>query len=128
MFMISSPQEVVSHYIQAYNAFDIERMLSYFSPDCTFEDVSNTRGITRCQGIDELKKVALQSKQYFSEREQKVVNTIAAGDKVAVEIEYRATFAIDIPQGPKKGDKMVMRGVSIFECKQGKIYRLADYS
>lgn len=125
---MSAHMDIVKLYINAYNSFNIDTMLSLFTSDCIFEDISNSRGVNRYEGIDKLKEVALQSKNYFTTREQKIVNTVVAVDKIALEIEYHAILALDLPNGLKKGDSINLRGVSIFEFKNNKIARLADYS
>lgn len=53
-----------------------------------------------------------------------VLNT----DSAAVEIDYQATLAQDLPNGRKAGEQLTLRGVSVFESQDGRIMRISDYS
>lgn len=76
----------------------------------------------------EFEQLALQSVNYFSERKQIVRFLVQGTEAAAVEIDYVATLAQDLPNGLKAGQQLQLRGVSIFEVKQGKISRISDYS
>jgi hypothetical protein len=57
------------------------------------------------------------------------VEPLTLGDRTAaVEIEYEAVLAIDLPTGLKSGETMQLRGVTVFAFSDGKIARISDYS
>ncbi len=57
-----------------------------------------------------------------------MTNWIIGKNKIAVEIDYEATLAQDLPSGAKKGTRLKLKGISIFEFQSGKIKRLIDFS
>ena len=119
---------IVEQYIRTYNAMDVNQMLSLFAEDCTFESVSNAGHSYKCVGKEQLRELATQSATVFEQREQKITNWIVGSDKVSVELEYHAVFAKDLPNGPKAGQKIDLRGMSVFEFRGSSIFRLVDYS
>jgi ketosteroid isomerase-like protein len=49
-------------------------------------------------------------------------------DMVRVGIKFEAIVAVDLPNGMKAGDHFNMEGKSIFKFRNGKLWRIADYS
>ena len=119
---------IVEKYIEAYNTFNIEEMLSYFLETALFENISNTSGSISVQGISEIKKLANKSKEFFISRKQEIIRMHEGNDHIAVEVLYKAVLNIDFSDTLKKGAALELKGVSIFEFKDGKISRLADFS
>lgn len=81
-----------------------------------------------CQKKNELLQLVEQSDSYFTERTQTIKNLILNDDKAAVEIDYEAILKRDLPNRLKAGQKLNLLGVSIFIFKNGKIFKLTDYS
>ena len=125
---MSINKEIIEQYIQFYNTFQIEEMVNLFSEDCAFENVSGAKVTYSSKGKQELLELSKKSAKYFKERKQEVTNWILSEDKAAVEINYTAVMAIDLPNGTKKGTTLKLRGASIYEFKEGKIKRLVDIS
>ena len=121
-------EEAIQAYIEAYNAKDIPQMLALVDDQLIFENISNTSGSTRTTSRDEFQQLALQSVNYFSERKQVIRFLVLGLDSAAIEIEYQATLAQDLPNGLRAGQQIQLRGVSIFELKDGKFTRISDYS
>jgi steroid delta-isomerase-like uncharacterized protein len=121
-------EKIVEKYIQHYNAMEIDKMIDLFTEDCIFENVSNSIKPTCTHGKEELKNIAAQSCQIFKERKQTVTNWIVGKGKIAIEIDYTATLAVDMPNGLKAGNQLQLKGVSIFEFVNNKIKRLVDFS
>lgn len=121
-------KEIIEEYIKAYNCFDIEGMLSNMDTTVKFENISNGQTTLTTNGIEELKKQAEQAKQYFKDRTQKITNFTFNNDQVEIEIDYVAILAIDFPNGLKVGDKIELKGKSIFKFKENKIIELKDIS
>jgi steroid delta-isomerase-like uncharacterized protein len=121
-------QETVERYIHLYNTFQINEMVELFTNDCIFTNFSNSSAPSECKGKEELLKLAIGSAGFFESRKQTVTNWVIAENKVAVEIDYEATFVQDLPNGLKKGQPLKMKGISIFEFESGKIKRLLDFS
>ena len=121
-------QQIINRYIKAYNSFDIEGMLSNMDATVKFENISNGHTTLTTNGIDELKTQAEQSKRYFKERKQEISNITFNNDIVEIAIAYMAVLAIDFPNGLKAGDKIELKGKSIFKFKDNKIIELKDIS
>ena len=103
-------------------------MLSCFLETAIFENISNTGESICIQGITEIKNLAYKSKEFFISRNQEIVRFHEGINHIVIEISYTAILNIDISDKLKKGDALKLTGVSIFEFKNGKISRLADFS
>ncbi len=112
----------------SYNAFDIVGMTKNLSKEVVFKNVSNGNVELRTDGITEFKKQAESAKQYFTQRKQTIKSWKFDKSKVSVEIDYKATLAIDLPNGLKTGDILELKGISEFEFESGKIKSIMDKS
>jgi hypothetical protein len=119
-------QKIIENYIKAYNDFNIENMLCNMHEEILFENISNGEITLTTRGIAALKEQAEQAKAYFSQREQNITSIKFDNDIVEVDIDYNAILAIDLPNGLKKGDKLELKGKSIFNFQDNKIIELKD--
>lgn len=124
---------LIRQYIAAYNRMDVPGMMALLHDVIVFENVSNTNGITAASGRAAFEALARQSLNVFRSRCQ-TIRSLTLGERTAaVEIEYEAVLAIDLPTGPnaeplKAGETMQLRGVTVFAFSDGKIARISDYS
>lgn len=121
-------KEAIQAYIEAYNSKNVEAMLALVDDEVIFENVSNSSGIITTKTKQDFEKLASQSLGYFIERKQVVRFSVMSVISAAVEIDYRAVLAQDLPNGMRAGQELQLRGVSIFEMKRGKFTRISDYS
>ncbi|OUJ72454.1 nuclear transport factor 2 family protein [Hymenobacter crusticola] len=121
-------QATIEAYLAAYNAKDIPAMLALLDEQIVFENVSNTSGVITTSTKQEFAALARQSVDYFAERRQIVRFAVMGAGAAAVEIDYQATLAQDLPNGLKAGEQLKLRGVSVFEWRDGKFTRISDYS
>ncbi len=121
-------KEIIDNYIKAYNSFDIDKMISDMHDNVRFENISNGELNLTTNGIADLKNQAEKAKQYFKEREQKIIDIIFSKDQVEIDIDYKGILAIDFPNGLKAGDKIELKGKSIFKFKDNKIIEFKDIS
>lgn len=121
-------KDKILHYLEAYNAFDVEGMLKHLHQAVVFENISNGEVSLSTEGIDAFRTQAETAKSYFSEREQTVNRWIFSEQEVTVEINYRAVLAMDFPNGMKKGDVLELGGKSIFTFAEGEIIKITDIS
>lgn len=49
-------------------------------------------------------------------------------DTALIEIDFEGVLSSDIPNGPKAGERLKLKGKSVFKFKDGKIVSLSDYS
>ena len=125
--------ELIKQYIAAYNRMDVPGMMALLHDVIVFENVSNANGITVTSGKADFETLARQSLGVFRSRRQ-TIRSLTLGERTAaVEIEYEAVLAIEVPPdriaGPlKAGDAVQLRGVTVFAFSDGKIARISDYS
>jgi len=81
-------------------------------------------GATR--DIDQLRQAGERGRAIVESQRYEVTNVVAAGNKVAVEAVFRATFKMDIA-GLPKGDVMLANFAMFFEMQDGKIKRHHTY-
>ena len=121
-------ESLIRQYIGAYNAMNVADMVALLHDVIVFENVSNTNGTTTTSGKVAFEALARQSIGMFRIRQQ-TIRSLTMGDRTAaVEIDYNAILAIDLPTGAKAGDALTLRGVTIFAFSDGKIARISDYS
>ncbi|WP_077923724.1 nuclear transport factor 2 family protein [Spirosoma sp. 209] len=121
-------EQLIRQYITAYNAMDVAGMMALLHDIIVFENVSNASGITATSGKAEFEALARQSLGVFRSREQRI-RSLTLGDRTAaVEIDYSAIVAVDLPNGLKAGQALMLRSVTIFAFSDGKISRISDYS
>ena len=121
-------EKIIKDYINAYNNFDIEKMLTNLDEQIKFENISN--GVTNMTltDLNSFRKQAEQSKNLFTTRKQTIKSWTHQDNLTEIEIEYNAVLAIDIPNGLKKGDNLNLEGKSIFKFAGDKIIELTDIS
>ena len=121
-------EQAVYKYITAYNNFDTEMMLSLFHPECRFENYSGDQFTASAAGLSELRQMMEQGKDIFSSRTQTVTKFSSEGESVVINIDYTGKLKIDLPDGLKAGDDLILQGHSEFEFQDGLIKSLKDYS
>lgn len=109
--MKEQQRDLIENYIKSYNDFDIVGMTKNLSKDIVFENVSNGNVELRTDGITEFKKQAESAKQYFTKRKQTIEFWEFKTSKVSVEIDYKATLAIDLSNGLKAGEILELKGI-----------------
>lgn len=119
---------IIEKYIDAYNAFDIKGMTKNLNENIVFENISNGKVDVRTEGINDFTKQAESAKQYFKERNQTIDFWNFDEQKVTIEIDYKATLAIDLPNGLKVGDTLELKGKSEFDFEDLKIIKITDKS
>ncbi len=124
----SSMKDLIDRYLAAYNAFDVDGMLSLLSQDVRFENYSGDQLTAATSGIDEFRKLAEQSRSLFSEREQRIAGLKFGHDSAIAVIAYRGKLAADIPDGPSAGTVLDLQGESEFSFGNGQITRIVDRS
>ncbi len=126
--MNEQQKEIVEHYVNSYNDFDISGMTKNLTENIVFKNISNGNVELKTEGLNEFKKQAELAKQYFTQRKQTIESWEFNDSKVIIEIDYKAILAIDLPNGLKTGDTLKLKGKSEFEFENGKIKSIADKS
>ena len=121
-------QQIVEHYVNSYNSFDVAGMLKNLDQEIIFENMSNGVVDLRTDGIEDFRIQAETATQYFKERTQKIVSWTYSDTTVTIMIDYKAILNMDLPNGMKKGDTLEMKGQSQFEFKNDRIVKILDVS
>ncbi|WP_338130451.1 nuclear transport factor 2 family protein [Cohnella ginsengisoli] len=100
--IIEETRDVIDIYIEAYNAFEIAKMVELLHKDIIFRNISNGETTTETRGIQAFKELAEQSSTMFSSRRQTITDYRIVEDKVEVGIDYEGILAVDFPNGLKK--------------------------
>ncbi|UKS29718.1 nuclear transport factor 2 family protein [Paenibacillus sp. HWE-109] len=121
-------KEIIENYIEAYNSFDLQGMVKLLHKDILFRNFSNGTMDTETRGIQEFGELAAKSSKIFSSRHQTITQYHAEGDTTEILIDYEAILAVDLPNGLKLGDKLQLKGKSVFGIHEGQISLIEDYS
>ncbi|HRP91221.1 MAG TPA: nuclear transport factor 2 family protein [Edaphocola sp.] len=121
-------QKIIQNYIDGYNECDIKKMTRDFDDNIIFKNIQNDEVNMILNGISEFKQQAEQAKEFFINRRQQIISIKHDNDTTEIEINYTATLATDFPNGLKKGDKLELKGNSIFIFQGDKIVQLTDKS
>lgn len=119
---------LIQSYIAAYNSLDIEGMVALVHPEVVFKNVVKDRVNAKAVGAAQFREMAIQSKTMFSSRRQEATNFKFTGNIATIDIAYEAVLAVDLPNGLKTEEILRLNGQSEFEFKDGKIYRITDFS
>lgn len=113
--MQSQAETLAEGLAEAWSSGDAEKIASFFTEDCVFEDVCNGEV---CYGHEELKARAKAVFKADPDLKLKIESLFATEDWIGC--EWTET-------GTRKGKKFSMRGASIVELQRGKISREAVY-
>lgn len=126
--MDASQKDLIERYLAAYNAFDIEGMLAQLDPAVRFENFADGQLTAESSGVDAFRQLAEQSKNLFTEREQRITALARQGDILVADIAWRGRLAADVPGGPSAGTMIAMTGRSEFGFGAGGIVKIVDRS
>lgn len=118
---------IVRSYIDAYNRKDVAALVACVGPDIVFENVSNSGQSIRIEGRAAFADIAGQAAAMFATRHQTITNALVDGDRVALEVDWTGTPAVDL--GPMKaGEPIALRGASFLTITEGLLTRIVDLS
>ncbi len=123
-----STAELVERYILLNNENDIDGVLDCCEENVLFESVMNPGGTVRLKGRGQVREVLEGTMQAFSERKHRLASLLVDGANAAAETVFNGVAKAELGDGVKPGDKVAIRGATIFETRDGKITRICDYS
>ena len=126
--MEEQQKQIVESYVSAYNNFDIDEMTKNLDENIVFENISKGKVDLKTEGLKDFRKQAESAKQYFKQRKQTIESWEFRDSIVMINIDYKATLAIDLPNGLKSGDTLELKGKSEFKFVDGRIKRITDKS
>jgi ketosteroid isomerase-like protein len=121
-------KNLIERYLRAYNDMDIEGMVAWMDPDCSFENRSGDQVTVSTQGIAPLRALAEKTKAVFSSRSQKITALREEGEDLIVDIDFEGLLRVDLPNGSRAGERVQLSGKSIFQFRDGLISHITDIS
>jgi steroid delta-isomerase-like uncharacterized protein len=123
--MPTDAEKQMKQIVEAWNSHDPNRILTFFTDDCIYEDVA--MGVVN-RGKKEFTAFINSTVADFPDFKLEGKSAFQAGDWVGSEWVLTGTFAhSSIPGMPATGKKFSVRGASIAELRNGKIKRNSDY-
>jgi steroid delta-isomerase-like uncharacterized protein len=111
--------------VAALETQDFEKIATFFTDDCEYEDIPIGKA---CHGVKEIIEMVKMVRRSFPDRSWKITSIFSDGNKIATEAVWSGTFKhSDDPKRPATGKRVSLRTVSITELRGGKIHRNRDY-
>ena len=123
--MATDLDKLLKDYLTAWDAHDVEKMLTFCTDDCVYE----------CMALGMVNRGKKELKEFFSSMfvdlpdvKLEMKSGFTAGDRGAGEWVMSGTFAhSSIPGVPATGKSFTVRGASVTEFKNDKISRNTAY-
>jgi steroid delta-isomerase-like uncharacterized protein len=123
--MSAEIEKMMGDYLAAWNAHDVEKILTFFTDDAVYEDVATGKV---SKGKKEIKDFLSSTVTSFPDVKIEVKSGFDNGEQGAAEWVMSGTFThSNIPGVPATGKKFSVRGASINAFKGGKISGVTDY-
>ena len=121
-------RQLIEQYVSAYNAFDVDGMISLLHPEIEFKNISGGEVDSTLTGKSEFRAMAEESKAFFKLRKQTINRYDISNDRASIDISYEGVLATDLSNEMKSGETIRIDGRSEFFFKDGKIYRIIAVS
>ncbi len=120
-------EKMTKDILSTWNSHDVEKIVSFFTDDCIYEDVGNEKTYHGKTELREyIKNMFLDYPDFRVE--QKSWFSSSNNDKVAFEDTVSGTHKHSSnPTIPATNKRFSQSGVSISELRNGKIHRYANY-
>ena len=122
--MATDVERMFKDYGLAWSSHDAEKIASFFTDDCVYEDVA-IGAVNR--GKKELKDFINGTFAAFPDFKIEPKSLFFSGDWVGSEWIMTGTHTGDFPLMPATGKSFSIRGASISELHEGKFRRNTDY-
>ena len=117
-------KKVAKDLIGAWNSHDVDKIASFFTDDCVYEDLAFGMVARGKKEINDFLKVTFV---WSPDLKFELKSFFGAGGRTATEWVMTGTHAGELPGMPATGKSFSLRGVSISEQREGKISRNTDY-
>ena len=122
--MVTDVKKMWEDYHAAWLSYDVERIATFFTDDCVYEDVA--MGVVN-RGKQELKAFVTCTFAAFPDIKFEDKSFFSSGDCIAIEWVMTGTQTGDLPGIPATNKSFSVRGASVTELRAGKISRNSDY-
>jgi steroid delta-isomerase-like uncharacterized protein len=117
-------EHTLEEWAAGWSTHDIERVLSLYTDDCTYEDVPLA---VVNHGKDELRAFGERVFDAFPDLQIELTAHFAARDSAMLEWTMSGTHRGDLPGMPATGKPFSLRGASALQLEDGRIIRNSDY-
>jgi len=104
----------------AWNSHEIEKVLSFYSPECISDDIAQATVLRGRAGLRSMLNTVWKA---FPDLQLKVTDTIVQAPRLAVAWVAGGTHQGTIMNIPPTGHKVEIRGVAIIDVKDGLVIR-----
>jgi len=109
----------------AWNSGDVEKILSYYTDDCVYEDLAVGRVN---HGKEELRTFFKEAYTAFPDFRVELKSFFASGGHLCIEGLMKGTHKGNIPGfPPATGKTFSVRAAHVCELREGKAFRVTDY-
>lgn len=122
--MATSGEKIIREWNEAWNAHEVERILSYLTDDIVFEDLGGARVM---RGKVQMRKWIEETFHAFPDFRTDLTSLFAVGTQAASEWVARGTLKGEVFHLKPTGRSYSVRGASMMELRDGKIKRNTDY-
>jgi steroid delta-isomerase-like uncharacterized protein len=110
---------------EAWSSQDVEKILSYYTDDCVYEDLAIEK-VSR--GKDEVRAFCENALRAFPDFKVETKSFFYSGNQICIEGVMTATYKADIPGlPPANGKAYSVRAAHICQLREGKAFRVTDY-
>jgi steroid delta-isomerase-like uncharacterized protein len=117
--------KMLEDYFTTWNSQDVEKILSFFTDDCLYEDVALKRIV---RGKAELRALLVSAFTDIAGLKMDSKSVFSSGNWGASEWTMSGRFVhSSVPSLTATGESFLVRGATVFELSNGKISRNTDY-
>ena len=122
--MTTKAEKMLQDWNEAWNAHEVERILSYFTDDIVFEDLGGARVM---RGKAEMRTWISETLSAFPDFRTDLKSLFVSGKWAGSEWVASGTSKGQLHHLKPSGKRYSVRGASIMELRGGKIKRNTDY-
>jgi len=102
---------ILEGYVHAFNAFDLEGMITFLHPDVRLITIVDGNVICHVEGLEGVRSHEFNESARCSSRKKTIMECYARGEQVVLELSYSCVLAANQPDGLKVGDTVTLEGI-----------------
>jgi steroid delta-isomerase-like uncharacterized protein len=122
--MTTKAEKMLQDWNEAWNAHEVERILSYFTDDIVFEDLGGARVM---RGKGQMRTWIKETLSAFPDFRTDIKSLFVSGERAGSEWVASGTLKGQLHRLKPTDKSYSVRGASIMELRDGKIKRNVDY-
>jgi steroid delta-isomerase-like uncharacterized protein len=117
-------EKVVKDYYIAWNSYDVEKIISFFTDDCVYESLAS--GLVN-RGKKQLGDYTKATFSWSPDLKFEMKSFFGTDNWIGTEWLMTGTHVGDLPGIRATNKRFSIRGTSVIELRKGKISRNSDY-